>query len=122
MIDALLKVGGVAAFVLVAATGYTLAQKMDQRNIDSLLTYGFIAMTVIGIAFVAGLFWLAHNRRQQRESDDYNARRRLPATPYAGQISAGFPPRLTAVPDDDQGSFVIRGQHHDQPPVETNWS
>jgi hypothetical protein len=119
-----LGLGGLAVLVGVGAGFYRIADKLDERHIDSVIRAGAVMITVIVLGVAAMIFILSYLRRRdsERQAGLGPAARQRGSAYYQPMLppSYGYPPALPAE-QDNQGSFVARGQDYAAPTQQEDW-
>lgn len=115
--DNVIGLGALGFMVALGVAAYKVSDKVDARNMDTLIWVGGLVVIMLGVVIVAMVGILAYVRGRSRMEVPPMRDQRSPQG-YMLPPSYG-PPLLTAEPDD-QGSFVVR-DNHAMPTGQEDW-
>lgn len=116
--DNVIGLGALGFMVALGVAAYKVSDKVDARNMDTLIWVGGLVVIMLGAVIVAMVGILAYVRRREDMGGPSTRSQRAPQG-YMLPPAYGPPPMLMAEPDD-QGSFVVR-DNHAMPTRQEDW-
>ena len=115
--DNVIGLGALGFMVALGVAAYKVSDKVDARNMDTLIWVGGLVVIMLGVVVVAMLGILAYARRRE---DMGRPSTRDQRAPHGYMLPPAYGPPMLTTEQDDQGSFVVR-DNHAMPTGQEDW-